>query len=128
MGKLIVKYLIDSNIVIYHLKGEETATGFLDTNKSECAISLITYLEVMSYEFNEEQFSVVKDFMNSFMAVDIDRKVINQALENRKKRKIKIPDNLIVSSAQVNSLVLVTRNIDDFKAMDVEILNIFNDE
>lgn len=44
---------------------------------------------------------------------------------NRKIKKIKIPDNIIASTAQVNNLILVTRNGSDFNALDVQILDIF---
>ncbi len=48
-----------------------------------------------------------------------------QAVMNRKIRKIKVPDNIIVSTAQVNKLTLVTRNKDDFKGIYNSILNIY---
>jgi predicted nucleic acid-binding protein len=81
---------------------------------------------VLSFEFTNEQFPLVKEFMDSFRAVDIDRDITLQALENRNVKKIKVPDNLIASTAQVNNLVLVTRNIDDFMPLDVEVLDIFD--
>jgi len=34
-------------------------------------------------------------------------------------------DNIIAATAQVHNLILISRNIDDFKALDVTILNPF---
>jgi len=34
-----MKYLLDSNIIIYHLNGEKIATDFIENNIESCAIS-----------------------------------------------------------------------------------------
>lgn len=120
-----MKYLIDSNIIIYHFNNEELATLFLQDNKNQCAISQITYIEVLSFSFTQEQENDVKEFLESFKIIDINREVAIQAIRNRKVKKVKVPDNIIVSTAQVNDLVLVTRNVADFNALDVKLLNIF---
>jgi predicted nucleic acid-binding protein len=120
-----MKYLIDSNIIIYHLNGEDLATDFLIANKNQCAISQITYIEVLSFAFTPEQEKDVKEFLESFKIVDVNKEVSIQATRNRKLKKIKIPDNIIVSTAQVNDFVLVTRNSVDFNGLAVEILDIF---
>ena len=120
-----MKYLIDSNIIIYHFNDENLATSFLLKNKNQCAISQISYIEVLSFSFTPEQENDVKEFLESFKIIDINREIAIQATRNRKIKKIKVPDNIIVSSAQVNDLVLVTRNIADFNSLDVKLLNIF---
>jgi hypothetical protein len=38
------KYLIDSNIFIYHLNGELLATRFLQENRSRSYISRLTFI------------------------------------------------------------------------------------
>lgn len=53
------------------------------------------------------------------------KKISIQAINNRKKKKIKIPDNLIASTAQVNNLTLITRNVDDYTSINVNIKNIY---
>lgn len=121
-----MKYLLDSNIIIYHLNGEKAATDFIEKNIETCAISQITFVEVLSFDFdNEEIRSEVKEFLECFEIIDTNKSIAIQCLNNRKKRKIKIPDNFIVSTAQSNHLILVTRNSDDFKNFDVELLNLF---
>ena len=120
-----MKYLIDSNIIIYHFNDENLVTSFLLNNKNQCAISQISYIEVLSFSFTPEQENDVKEFLESFKIIDINREIAIQATRNRKIKKIKVPDNIIVSSAQVNDLVLVTRNIADFNSLDVKLLNIF---
>ncbi len=120
-----MKYLVDSNIIIYHLNNEPIATQFLRENYQQIAISQITYVEVLSFPFSLEQENKVKRLLSKFKILDINQNISNQAIKNRKMKKIKLPDNLIVSTAMVNDLILVTRNIKDFKTLDIKVLNIF---
>ena len=53
MNGIDKKYLIDSNIIIYHLNGVEVATNFLKQNILNCFISRITFIEVLSFDFTE---------------------------------------------------------------------------
>ena len=118
-----MKYLVDSNIIIYHFNNESLATEFLLNNVNQCAISQITYIEVLSFPFEYEQD--VRNLLESFKIIDVNREIAVQATINRKIKKIKVPDNIIASTAQVNNLILVTRNSSDFNALDVQILDIF---
>jgi len=121
-----MKYLLDSNIIIYHLNGDKTATDFIRANINSCAISQITYVEVLSFDFDDEnERAEVKAFLECLDVFDTNKAIAIQCLKNRKIRKIKIPDNFIASTAQANDLILVTRNIDDFKNLDVKVINIF---
>jgi len=120
-----MKYLVDSNVIIYHLNSEAIATKFLSQNYQDIAISQITYVEVLSFPFTQEEEKDVRTLLSGFTIIDITQSISNQAIENRKVKKIKLPDNLIASTAMVNGLILVTRNIKDFKALDIEVLNIF---
>jgi len=67
----------------------------------------------------------MKYLLDSFILHDVTMNVSLQCIANRKKRKIKIPDNIIISTAQVHRLALVTRNVGDFASLDTEILDIF---
>jgi len=120
-----MKYLVDSNIIIYHLNNESLATEFLLNNANQCAISQITYIEVLSFPLTPEQERDVKNLLERFKMIDVNKEIAIQATMNRKIKKIKIPDNIIASTAQVNNLILVTRNSLDFNALDVQILDIF---
>lgn len=44
-------------------------------------------------------------------------------IKNRKDKKIKLADNIIASTAQVYDLILVTRNIDDFRGLKLNTYN-----
>ena len=120
-----MKYLVDSNIIIYHLNGEAIATNFLRQNYKEIAISQITYVEVLSFPFTPQEESSVKELLAQFTILDIDQNISNQAIENRKIKKIKLPDNLILSTAIIHNLTLVTHNTKDFKTFNIALIDIF---
>jgi len=120
-----MKYLVDSNIIIYHLNQEAIATSFLSENYKEIAISQITFIEVLSFDFTQEVEKDVKALLSTFKIFDVTSDVSNQAIKNRKLKKIKIPDNIIASTAMVNDLILVTRNVKDFRVLDVRVFNPF---
>ncbi|RQD66820.1 MAG: type II toxin-antitoxin system VapC family toxin [Desulfonatronovibrio sp. MSAO_Bac4] len=126
MGQQVVKYILDSNIIIYHLNGNKTATDFILQNIHVSTISQITYIEVLSYEFaSKEDFLNVKEFMENFEILDTSKAVAVQCIKNRRIRKIKVPDNIIASTAQVYDYVLVTNNIEDFRGLSLQITTTF---
>lgn len=125
-GNKSMKYLIDSNIIIYHLNGENFATDFIVNNIKDSAISRITFIEVLSFDFTSEEESIIKDLLNSFQIIDTSEEIALQSIENRKTKKIKVPDNIIASTAQINNLVLVTKNVSDFKSLTIKLLDIFS--
>ena len=57
-----MKYLIDSNIIIYYLNGKYEAKDFIDKNYLYSAISIITYYEVLNFDFTFEEEEIVKNF------------------------------------------------------------------
>jgi len=119
-------YLVDSNIIIYHLNNDNIAKEFLFENIDYCSISIITYIEVLSFNFpNSYSENIAKDLLNSFNIIHLDQNIASQSIMNRKVKKIKLPDNIIASTAQVYNLTLVTRNEKDFVPLDIELFNPF---
>lgn len=121
------KYLVDSNIIIYHLNGEQTASYFLQQHHLQICISRLTFIEVLSFDFSEDERRRVISLLEAFEIIDTNNEIALQAIKNRQNRKIKLADNIIASTAQVNRLLLVTRNIKDFNRIDVELLNPFEE-
>ena len=81
----------------------------------------------MSFDFSVEEESEVKLFLSNFKIIDTSSEIAEQSLFNRKLRKIKIPDNIIASTAQVYNLILLTRNISDFKSLELDIVDIMEE-
>ena len=120
-----MKFLVDSNIIIYHLNKDTIATKFLRENYQKIAISQITFVEVLSFSFTQKEETNVRELLSNFDIIDVNMDISNQAILNRKLKKIKIPDNIISSTAMVYDLILVTRNVKDFKVLEIKVFNPF---
>ena len=120
-----MKYLLDSNIIIYYLNGDKDIYDFIEKYKTISAISLITYYEVLNYNFSKEEEQIVRSFLDEFEVLSVSKNIINKALENRKIKKIKMADNFILATAQIFGLDIVTRNIKDFSSFTDRLLNPF---
>ena len=119
------KYLIDTNIIIYHLNGESVATEWLLSRQDNLAISIITKIEVLSYPFEQEEETLVLKFLNQFELIHISDEIIDATIRLRRLRKIKTPDAIIAATALVHGLCVCTRNIGDFKNLDVKYVDPF---
>jgi len=119
-----MKYLLDSNIIIYYLNGNHKVYEFIQQYQNISSISIITYYEVLNYDFDREEEKIVKGFLDSFEIVNLSKNIITKALQNRKIKKIKMADNFILSTAQLLDLQLITHNTKDFQAFDIEMLSI----
>ena len=109
-----MRYLIDSNIIIYYLNGYIEAKKFIENYLEVSAISLITYYEVLNYDFSENEEIVVKRFLEQFTILPLSKEIVEQSLKNRKYKKIKMADNFILATAQIYNLQIVTKNSKDF--------------
>lgn len=107
--------LLDSNILIYSAKPEHQDLKDL-INSGDAAISAMTKIEVLGFhKITEEQKAYFKAVFASLREFDIDKDVVNKAIEVRQGRNIKVGDAIIGATALVHSLELVTRNVNDFK-------------
>ena len=116
--------LFDSNIIIY-LSKKEIPYSYID-QFDEHHVSVITYMEILGHRFrdkSEEKF--IQELLELFKTLYIDREIADKVIEIRKKGRIKLPDAIIAATAISNELFLITRNVDDFKKIEVSISNPF---
>jgi tRNA(fMet)-specific endonuclease VapC len=127
------KYLLDTNICIYFLKGLYDLDKKIDKVLIEnCFVSEITIAElkfgVENSESKEKNRKTVNDFVSKFTIIPVFNSIDVYAKEKARLRKKGLPlddfDLLIGSTAISNNLILVTRNISDFKRLEgIEIEN-----
>jgi predicted nucleic acid-binding protein len=112
----VVKALFDTNVLIDYLNAEPQARVEIQryTDKS---ISMITWMEVMvGADPAVEQ--ATRAFLDDFELLAVDGKVAERVVRLRRNHRIRLPDAVIWATAQVNSMLLVTRNTKDFPAND----------
>ena len=104
------KVILDSNIVIYLSQKKLSINEVFEEGKEYC-ISLVTYMEILSYNFpskEEEQF--IRELLSMFKIIEITKTIAKEVISLKKKRKIKLPDVIIVATACVEKAVLYTND------------------
>ena len=118
--------LFDSNIVIDYLNGIAEAHDEL-TYWDEPAISVISWMEVRANTKPDEGDKFELLFSEGgFEIIRIDDAIMTAAARIRtqglrKGPKIALMDAIIKATAQVQKLLVITRNTKDFKGADVRV-------
>ena len=121
-------YLIDTNVVIDYLSGKlpPKATYFINAIVDEAPqISVITKIEILGFNTQKQQsYQTLVDFIDATIVFNLDNDIVDKTIELRKTYRIKLPDAIITATVLVNELILLTRNISDFK--NIEALKIID--
>jgi predicted nucleic acid-binding protein len=112
--------ILDSNIVIYLSQRKLSIDDVFDNDK-EYAISLVTYMEILSYNLSSREEEFIHKLLSLFRIIDITQSVANKVIHLKKKRKIKLPDAIIIATTLVEKAILYTN---DKQLHGVEELNI----
>ena len=110
------KVLFDTNILIDHLSGVDRAGAELRRYQDR-AISIITWMEVMAGS-NSEDESRIRAFLSAFRCLPVTTEVAERSFAVRRQRKLKLPDAIILATAETADRLLITRNTRDFPADD----------
>jgi len=107
--------LLDSNILIYSADPQFSHLQSLVADPNNF-VSAISKVEVLGYSgLSAEEKNYFNSIFQVLQILDVDKQVIEKAIEIRKKQRIKLGDALIAATALVHSLELNSRNVDDFK-------------
>ncbi|WP_158944448.1 type II toxin-antitoxin system VapC family toxin [Granulicella sp. S190] len=106
--------LFDTNILIDHLNGVSKATR--EIQRQNPSISTITWIEVMTGAKTQSEEVILRAFLVNFQVLAITSAVAEQAALNRRQKRIKMPDAIILATAEIAGRILVTRNVKDFPA------------
>lgn len=109
-----MRFLVDSCILIDHLRGHAAATAFLASERV-AAISAITWMEVMAGASSEREGDALRGLLEAFTLLAIDGVVAEEAVRLRRDLRVKLPDAIIFATARVHQLELATRNTKDFR-------------
>lgn len=106
--------LFDTCILIDYLCGVTKARAEC-ARYSDRAISFITWMEVMAGATpgNEED---ARSFLLNFRTAFISHRVAELAVNIRRVQRIKLPDAIILATAESEGRLLITRNTRDFPA------------
>lgn len=113
-----MRYLIDTNIIIDHLRGDKNVTAFieeLENKRIKTSISVLTEYELLVYPtLTPSQEENILNFIKIFAVLNITSSIVRIAARFRKAHNTAIVDALIAATAFKNKSALVTRNIKHF--------------
>jgi predicted nucleic acid-binding protein len=126
-----MRYLLDTNILIYLDKGitDPNVAIFLSEATSEGAtISIMTEIELLGFKFSSSaDLEKMEELISDTTVLQLDRAVALQTIAIRRRHKIKLPDAIIAATAITHDLVLVTRNMSDFRSIStLSVMNPFD--
>jgi len=107
-----IKFLLDTNIVIGLLKANEATTQILDNTAcslSECAVSQITRMELLSYpSLKSDEEDNINQFLSVITVLMFDQSIEQATIKYRRKQGGKLPDAMIAATALNYQLELLT--------------------
>jgi predicted nucleic acid-binding protein len=108
-----MKILLDSVILIDYFNGISDAVSYVHQNRTDLAISIITYTEVL-VGFDIVQTPMAKIFLNQFPILIITPVIAEEIAVLRQNQRWKLPDAIQAGIALHHHLQLATRNTKDF--------------
>ncbi|MDZ4285045.1 MAG: type II toxin-antitoxin system VapC family toxin, partial [Patescibacteria group bacterium] len=107
-------YTVDSNILIYHLNGDEAATTFLAARanaRDRLFISAITRIELLAapaLRAGEEK--LILQLLAQCILIPVDLQVADSAAHIRREYRLRLGDSIIAATALLFNTPLVTHD------------------
>jgi predicted nucleic acid-binding protein len=91
-------------------------------------VSVMTRIEVLGYPQTAEQLQQATRLLSYFDEISLHELIVQHTIRLRQQSRIRLPDALIAATALYFGLPLVTRNTQDFRAIEgLIILNPFDE-
>ena len=115
------KLLLDTNILIDHLRGDAKATALLHdiaVGRVAASISVITESEVLSASsLTTKQLRDIAALLSVLPKLAVTSHVAQTAARFRRTYRIDLADALIAATACLANATLVTRNVKHFRSV-----------
>ena len=118
------RVILDTNVIIFASKHQIDIEQILN-RYDEFYVSIITYMEVYGFHFeNIEEKELIDELFNNLVIIDVSQEIAQHVLNYRKaaKRKIKLPDAIILATSRYIDATLLTDDWDDFIDIDSEVI------
>ena len=106
--------LLDTNILIDYLRGNEESAKFLESSKDTLCLSAITVAELYAGARNERERKALDFFIEAFSILPIDKKISQKGGQFRarygKSHSVDLIDAIIAATAVIFEMTLYTLN------------------
>ncbi len=112
--------LVDTNIIVYALKGLAHVKPYFDT---EPFISVITEMEILGVkEISETEINIRETAIEFCSSIPFTNKIKNKAILIKRQIKIPLPDAIIAATAIEEGLILVTADKGFKRIKDLQLI------
>jgi len=121
----LINYLVDTDVLIWYLRGNEKAKDILKS--LDFAISIVTYMEIIQGIRNKRELNIFRKFIKSWniQVIHLNEEISSKASfymeEFALSHSMALADSLIAATSSVNGLILLTGNDKHYKFLDIEI-------
>lgn len=112
-----MKAVFDSDVLIDFLQGIPAAREELALYRDP-RYSVISLMELLCGARNPDERRAVETLLASMTRIELTEQVARHAVDLRQSLRLKLPDAVVLASAEVEGCILVTRNKRDFPAND----------
>lgn len=118
------EFLLDTNILVYAMKGLENMRPYFETDPY---ISVITEIEILGVkDITVKEMSVRQTAIDYCRIIPLTNKIIKKAIEIKREIKVAVPDALIAACSIEEDFTLVTadkgfKRIKNLKLILIEI-------
>lgn len=112
-------YLLDSDVLIWILRGQKKTLELLDSLEGPFYISTISRAEIWAGAFTKEKKKISK-LLDSMVNIPVDKKIADRAgaflrKYGKRGRELELEDMLIAASCVEDNLVLLTYNLSHYR-------------
>jgi predicted nucleic acid-binding protein len=115
-----MKAVIDSDVLIDFLQGLDAAAAEIDRYDDPC-YSVVSWMEVMIGADTDAERFAAETLFESMRRIELSAAIARRAVELRRLLRLKIPDAIVLATADKEGCILVTRNARDFDPSDPRI-------
>jgi len=113
--------LLDTNIVLYLLSGDEVLMDLLHNKKLH--VSFITQLELLGYQnITDKEQDEVRRFLDECIITDINNQIKEEVIKIKQSQKIKLPDSIVLATSKYLNIPVISSDSDFSKAKDVDVI------
>ncbi len=113
------RLLVDTNIILYALKGDMALTEMIDGQ--DLYISFVTRIELLSFpKIDAQGIELIERFLEQVPVIESNPVINADAIELRRMSGLEVPDAIIAASARFLGVRLMTAD-KDFQKVEKEI-------
>ncbi len=116
-------YLLDTNILVYALKGLPSVEPYFE---NDCYLSVITEIEILGVTgLSRRELTIRESAINFCTVLPLTNSIKNEAIRLKQRFKVKLPDAIIAATVLIEGYTLVTAD-KDFKKFALPSLILVN--